>query len=92
MHIIVLQIEITTNSIVGILAVRFKLENCDLSINTMYLYEIQLHFGSKYGQKEFWNEYSCQKQEKVDQKFASSKFYSYICLSILKYRTWIRAD
>lgn len=39
MHIIVLQIEIVTNSIVCILAVRFKLEDCDLSINTMCLYE-----------------------------------------------------
>ena len=39
MHIIVLQLEIVTNSIVCILAVRFKLEDCYLSINTMCLYE-----------------------------------------------------
>lgn len=37
MHIIVLQIEIVTNLIECILAVRFKLEDCDLSINTMCL-------------------------------------------------------
>ena len=31
-------------------------------------------------------------RKKLIKKFASSKLYSYIYRSILKYRTWIRAD
>lgn len=54
MHIIVFQIQIVTNSIVCILAVRLKLEDCDLSINTMCLYENPTQFWLKIWAKRFF--------------------------------------